>query len=361
MPILENLFRDDLLTEKEDDLLAELYDEGEAVALEDLLHLVQEYSEFQPSDLRGHSGESRTSHFVCDEDALVWGLSVLCETRLGRDLAFDARFEDWSIEVDDIDSGVHIIDPQLRILILPRFSASPSSLSYSQADRALFVMELARGLRGIWHDMTGVRDNADLSADDQILWNRLRQADHDLCALRMAWELREQGMGGLWRQIIASPLGDFAIIAGEVWQMDIEENEDEALPLYAFPHLVLEWLKDRALVNLTDSRTLDMMDVRLQRSSADVCGPAHIHPNEIMKISVLPADGAYLAPVARTILYSPEFRNIPDPVNEAYLRQILEDCDVSRAHPLVFSDSELQKKIFPEGPEQPNFIIDTIA
>ena len=206
MRILDDIYPDDFLTEKDDDFSTDLYEEGEAVALEDLLHLVQEFSELNKPDLR-------PAHFETDEDALVWGLSVLCETRLGRDLAYDARFEDWSIEVDDIEQACHIIDPQLRILILPRFSVSPPTLARSQNDRAAFILELARGLRGIWHDMTGVRENFDLTADDQILMSRLRRADHDLCALRMAWDLREQGLGGLWRQIIASQLGDLAMIA----------------------------------------------------------------------------------------------------------------------------------------------------
>ena len=116
MSIFNDLYRDDLLLE-DDDLSTTLFEENEAVALEDLLHLVQDYSEVRDAHLR-------PGHFACDEDALVWGLSVLCETKLGRDLAFDARFEDWSIEVDDIETNHHIVDSQLRILILPRFTVS---------------------------------------------------------------------------------------------------------------------------------------------------------------------------------------------------------------------------------------------
>ncbi|MDD3020329.1 MAG: hypothetical protein PHX61_05020 [Alphaproteobacteria bacterium] len=348
MRILDDMYPDDFLIEREDDFSTDLYEEGEAVALEDLLHLVQESVEYSKPDLR-------PAHFATDEDALVWGLSVLCETKLGRDLAYDARFEDWSIEVDDIEQASHIIDPQLRILILPRFSVSPATLARSQNDRASFLMELARGLRGVWHDMTGVRDDADLTADDQILWERLRAADHDLCAVRMAWDLREQGMGGLWRQIIASHLGDLAVMAGELWATeDQNEQSEKNLPLYGFSHLVLEWLRDASLVNATDGQTLDAMDLRLQRNVREVCGPEQISAVELMTLSTLPSDGSYLAPVARTVMYAAEFREIPDGVNEAYLRQILEDCELTRISPLVFSDSELEKKFFPDR-------VDTIA
>ncbi len=348
MRILDDMYPDDFLIEREDDFSIDLYEEGEAVALEDLLHLVQEASEYSKPDLG-------PAHFETDEDALVWGLSVLCETKLGRDLAYDARFEDWSIEVDDIEQASHIIDPQLRILILPRFSVSPATLARSQNDRALFLMELARGLRGIWHDMTGVRNDQNLTADDQILWERLRAADHDLCALRMAWDLRQQGMGGLWRQIIASQLGDLAVTAGELWATEDENDQrEEAPPLYGFSHLVLGWLRDSVLVNSRDSQTLDAMDLRLQRNIREVCGPEQISASELMTLSTLPSEGAYLAPIARTVMYAAEFREIPDTVNEAYLRQILEDCELTRTSPLVFSDSELEKKFFPDR-------IDTLA
>ncbi|MCB1558467.1 MAG: hypothetical protein KDJ50_06055, partial [Alphaproteobacteria bacterium] len=309
-------------------------------SLEDLLHLVQEAGEDGNLDLRN-------AHFETDEDALVWGLSVLCETRLGRDLAFDARFEDWSIEVDDIDAGFHIIDPQLRILILPRCSASPQTLARSQSDRCTFLLELARGLRGIWHDMTDARISNDLTIDDQVLWSRLRQADHDLCALRMAWDVRQMGMNGLWRQIIASPMGDMAVIAGELWTEQDEEESESTLPLYGFPHLAMEWMKDSGLVNAADSQTLDAMDARLQRSIQDVCGPVHMTAKDVMTLTTLPSEGSYLAPVARTILYAPAFREMHDPLNEAYLRQIMEECDMTRSSPLVFADSELEKKFFP--------------
>lgn len=341
MYILEDRFADEFLRD-DDNGYPDLYEENEAVSLEDLLHLVQEQSELAELD----EDALRSARFDTDEDALVWGLSVLCETKLGRDLAFDARFEDWSIEVDDIETGHHIIDSQLRILILPRFSVSAAQLSKSSQSRADFILELARGLRGIWHDMTEIRDNHDLTADDQLLWNRLRRADHDLCALRMAWDLRVQGMGGLWRQIIASSLGDVAVMAADHWVTE-QDTAQPSHPLYAFPHLVIDWLKDDSLINQCDSKTLDEMDTRLQRSSTEVCGPDQIKAEDVMVLSTLPADDSYMAPLARTILYAPEFRSMPDPVNEAHMRQILEDCDVIRTNPLVFTDSELEKKFFP--------------
>lgn len=331
----ETLLRDD----RDDDYSFDLYDENESVSLEDLLHLVQEQNETD-DEL-----EMRTANFSSDGEALVWSLSVICETKLGRDMAFDARFEDWSIEVDDIEDGHHIINPQLRILILPRFAPSALALARSQNDRTKFLLEMARGLRSIWHDMTGVRENAELTVDDQILWERLRRMDQDLCALKMAWDLREQGMGGIWRHIIASSLGDVAILASEIWE-DFGGTSDVP-ELDTFARLAPEWLSDATLLGEVDSYTCDILDARMQKSLREVCGVQQLTPKDLYTLSVLPGDSSYLAPVARTILYAPEFRSVPDPVNEAHIRQILEECEVLRSSPLVFSDSELEKKIFP--------------
>lgn len=320
------------------------FDDGDAYSLEDLLRIVQQ----NQSDLEDQSPDEilASRPFATDEDALIWGLSVLCTSALGRSIAFDARFEDWSLEVDDIEDGCPILDSQLRILILPRGAAGPQMLSRSYHDRLQFLTSLARGLRLIWQDMNGVRGRTDLTADDQIFLERLRQADLDIMALRMMWELREDGFGALWRNMIAGNLGDVALAASNFW--------DGAEFPEGLAQSFLSWMACDHLVAECDNRTLDAMDARLQRSVHDVCGIAMLTGEDLLSLSRLPAGGAYLAPLARTLCYSTEFRHIPDAVNEAHLRQILEECSEIIAPSLVFRDSELERKIFPDR-------IDTLA
>ena len=322
-----------------------LFEDGDAYALEDLLRLVQQ----QQNDTDDVSPEYvlAATPFACDEDALIWGLSILCQSSLGRAMAFDARFEDWSLEVDDIDDGHPIIDPQLRILILPRGTPSAAVLSKSYHDRLQFLTNLARGLRMIWQDMNGVRTRNDLTADDQIFFERLRRADMDIMTLRMFWDLRDDGFCGLWRTLIAGHLGDVAVAAGHFW-------EAESFPA-GLAQTFLTWMGADHLLAECDNRTLDDMDSRLQRSIHDVCGIAMLTGDDVLNISRLPEGGSYLAPLARTLCYTPEFRHIPDPVNEAHLRQILEECSEIMTPSLVFRDSELERKIFP------NRIIDTLV
>lgn len=341
--ILDNDF---LFDDRYDDDIgneADFFEEGDAYALEDLLRLVQqqECEDIHPDDILA------ATPFLSDEDALIWGLSILCQSSLGRVIAFDARFEDWSLEVDDIEDGCPIIDPQLRILIIPRGTPSITALSRSYHDRLGFLTNLARGIRMIWQDMNGVRVRNDLTADDQIFFERLRRADMDVITLRMMWELRDIGFGALWRNLIAGDLGDVAMAASHFWA-------DEPFP-NGLAQAYLTWMGCDHLLADCDRRTLDDMDARLQRSVNDVCGLSMLSGDDLLLISRLPEGESYLAALARTVCYSTEFRHIPDPVNEAHLRQILEECSEIMSPSLVFRDSELERKIFP------NRIIDTLA
>ena len=325
----------------------DLFEDGDAYALEDLLRLVQKQS--NASDDISADDLLISTPFTTDEDALIWGLSILCQSSLGRAIAFDARFEDWSLEVDDITDGHCIIDSQLRILILPRGTPSIPLLSKSIHDRMLFLTNLARGLRMIWQDMNAVRSRNDLTADDQIFFERLRRADMDVVALHMMWNLRDLGFSALWRNAIAGNLGEVAIAAGHFWDGETAPN--------GFAQTFLTWMGCDHLLAECDNRTLDDMDSRLQRSIIDVCGLSMLTGDDVLAISRLPEPdgGSYLAPIARTLCYSTEFRHIPDPVNDMHLRQILQECSEIMAPSLVFRDSDLERKIFPDR------IIDTLA
>jgi hypothetical protein len=323
----------------------DLFEDGDAYSLEDLLQLVKQRQ--NENDDETPETILSSTPFTCDEDALIWGLSILCVSPLGRSIAFDARFEDWSLEVDDIVDGHPIINSQLRILILPRGTPSAATLSKSIHDRHQFLISLSRGLRMIWQDMNNVRSRIDLTADDQIFFERLRRADMDVIALRIMWDLKQGGYSNLWRSMIAGNVGEVAMAANHFW----EQDEFPAGLAQTF----LTWMGCDHLLAECDNRTLDDMDARLQKSINDVCGIDMLNGDDVLNLSRLPEGCSYLAPLARTLSYSTEFRHIPDPVNDAHLRQILEECSEIISPSLIFRDSELERKIFPDR------IIDTLA
>lgn len=318
------------------DFVEDFMAEADAYSLEDLLRLVQ----------MGDDSCIDRDHieFLSDEEALIWGLSYLSETTLGRAMAFDARFEDWALEVDDIEGGMPAINSQLRILIMPRGTPSLRLLSQTPHYRAQFLVNLARGLRMIWQDMNGIRARNDMPVDDQILLERLRRADQDVVMLRMAWELRDRDGGTLWRQLIADDMGDLVTLAAGLWAEDTHAPDMLAASLLPVFQL---WLGTDELLNQVDARTLDDIDSRLQRGITNVCGTQLLRPSDVLALGRLPAMGSYLAPLARSILYAEDMRRMPDQMLESHLRQIIEDCGYVFAAPLVFSDLSLQEKIFP--------------
>ncbi|MEK7801610.1 MAG: hypothetical protein AAB276_04065, partial [Pseudomonadota bacterium] len=318
------------------DFMPDFMTEADAYSLEDLLRLVQ---------IGDDSCIDRDQiEFLSDEEALIWGLSYLSETTLGRAMAFDARFEDWALEVDDIEAGTPAINSQLRILIMPRGTPSLRLLSQTPHYRAQFLVNLARGLRMIWQDMNGIRTRNDMPVDDQILLERLRRADQDVMMLRMAWDLRDSDGGTLWRQLIADDMDDLVTLAAGLWAEETTAPDTlDTLASSLLPVFQL-WLGSDNLLNQVDARTLDDIDNRLQRGITNVCGTQLLRPSDILALGRLPNNrGSYLAPLSRSILYAEDMRRMPDQMLESHLRQIIEDCGYVFAAPLVFNDLSLQE------------------
>jgi hypothetical protein len=320
------------------------YDGAEgAVFLEDLLQLIECEDEFGEEEPEVYSSYSR---FANDEDILLWGLSALCNSQLGRILAFDARHDDWALEVDDIETGRPIIDPQLRILILPRTAPSAAALSRSPDAKGEFLVNLVRGLRMIWHENTDVPHTAfDLEANDRIKWERLRAADFDLMTLLVAWEASQAGAGEFWRYLIgSSEFGDLAVplarVAGR--NPEIVENRSILTPL------AMRWLSDPARLQDIDHRTIDGMDRILKAGPAErPFGARRLTEDDLLNLSLLPEEICYLESAAALILEDPHYTRIPDPINEAFLVQVLQEATTTRIHQVAFHDQGLARKIFP--------------
>ena len=272
----------------------------------------------------GSDPEQLPFTFATDEDVLIWALALLCDSPLGRTLASDARFEDWSIELDEVEDGRHIADLQMRVLILPRFMPSAVALGRSQYFRNMFLAEFCRGLRGIWNLSLGVRDPRDLTINDQVVWNRLVQADHDLLLLSMAWELREADYPDLWRHLIGSDLGELAI----AWSALLERQ-----PPLSFPQMLMRlfprWMECDTLLNAVDHRTLEHLDQFLQSpGSGRPCGSRRLEGSDLLKLSALPEEVMYLKPFITMLLDNDDAARMPDPINEAHLLHLRNSLQV---------------------------------
>lgn len=328
MPVLvtPHLLRDDCFID---------CDEPEAFALEDILLDVraQETPDAQP--------------FSCasDYDLVVWAVGTLCESPLARAFACDARFEDWAIELDDCEDDRHIIDGQMRVLILPRFQPSAAALGRSPHDRMQFLVELCRGLRAIWRQNTGVRHGFDLTIPHQILWQRLREADGDLMTLLLAWELREAGLPELWRHLIGSDLGSLGI----AFSATLERSPDGVETALLLRKLFLQWMEQDDLLTAADRRTLSRLDPSLGLASAGrLYGTDRLASEDVRLMAALPDDAGYLDTLASLVLSDDFFARMPDIINQTHLEHILSDLAARSMARAGFRDQSLAEKFFPD-------------
>jgi hypothetical protein len=318
----------------------EFYDfEPEAYSLADLLARVRELD----------TASDAPFNFATDEDMLVWALAQICESPLGRALASDARYEDWAIELDDCldeyGDGQFIAEAQMRILILPRCAPSAPILARSPYMRALFVAELCRGLRGVWHQDSGVRPVNDLTIRDQIRWTRALNADYDLMTLSIAWDMREAGYPELWRHLIGSDLGDLAV----GWVAMLERNPQGLTPTNFLKRMYLEWQADGAAVNHADHQMLTRLDTALHAPGAGKgFGTRTLTSADLMSLTTLPDGASYLESLARLILEDETQATIADPVNAAHLQQIEADIAQMQMTRASFRDRDLARKFFPD-------------
>lgn len=327
-----------------DDDITDL-NEPEAYGLEDLLYQVRALT---------HDAETLPFSFANDEDVLIWALAILCESPLARSFAFDARFEDWAIELDDCEDGHFIAEPQIRTLILPRCAPSAVALGRSPYMRQLFLLEFCRGLRAIWHLDSGVPSSHNLTIKDQIVWNRLVRADLDVMSLTVAWDLREADLPDLWRHLIGSDLGDLAISYAATL-----ERHPQGLDLPVLLRQVyLQWLAADLLLEPVDHRTLERLDRGLTHASR-VYGTRRIQASEILRLTAMAEDKSYLEGLATHLLADPELARMPDQVNAAHLAHLQEDLTAIRITQAGFRDQDLARRIFPDLPADGS--IDTLA
>ncbi len=319
----------------------------EAYPLEDILHEVRE--------LDGVVDASSFS-FSSDYDVLVWAFSLLSESPLARSFAFDARFEDWAIELDECEDGRHIVDSQLRVLILPRFVPSAAALGRSPYFRHTFLAELCRGLRSIWHQSTHVRHGHDLTIPQRLLWERLVQADQDLMTLLTAWELREADLPELWRHMIGSDLGDIAVAFSSM----LERHPEGVETAHLLRAMFLQWMEHDDYVSTVDHRMLEWFDDCMNTpGSGRAYGTSRLTGGDVICLTAIPEDSSYLEPMATLVLSDDFFSRRPDVINQAHLDQILRDIAAQHMTLTGFRDQDLARRIFPDLPERQK--IDTIA
>lgn len=293
------------------------------------------------SDIRLRDAEPGIS---TDGDIIRWGLGVVCASPLASGLAHDARFDDWALGIEDCDDdcGPEIFENK-NYLSLPCRKYSYAGFARDALAQVQFLFQMIRGLRAIWHQNNDLPQLENLSADEQVRWARLTEADLDLCAILAAFQLRQNGYGDLWRYILTTDLANLAVTLCECLSYRIEDDEMEEDELQDTLGLLMQdWFVDDERLSRIDHLTLTRIDAAQNKNERG----GHVDFIDVLQLGVLP-DGASYLEYAAGDLISDEYYMRMEPLNRAHLRQIMGEMDSSLAGGVVFRDADLARKIFP--------------
>ncbi len=276
---------------------------------------------------------------LTDGDILRWGLARICETQLGRALAHDARFDDWMVVVEN-DEGKPFVDTDVKCLFLPRCADSIQGFTRSQSHQMEFLFQFAKSLRLIWQYGMENQKTHPLEPKDFLLYNRLTEADGDLCAILIAYQLREKGDHDLWRHILSADLSSIAVTLCEC--LDFDPSMDGLLDAMGF--VFQDWFADDSRLSHIDHISLSELDDKQNEN-----GSKNLQFDTLIQLSMLPEGFSYLEYAATEILSDEYYTRIPDATNLAHLNQIIAESQIEMLDDIGFRDQELARKFFPHS------------
>lgn len=287
--------------------------------------------------------EAPQENFLTDGDILRWGLSLLCETPVGRALVHEARFDEWIIVVEDGDenSETASVESQTKSLFLPRYADSIHVFAREQTAQMQFLFQLLKGLRLIWQENTDIKKAEDLTAEDYLRLRRLLEADGDLCGMLVAYQLRNNGDHDLWRYLLSNDLSQLSTTLAEC--LDFDATTDGILDSLGF--IFADWFGDDDRLSRIDHMALSDLDGR----DLKTFGRDNVTFDDLIQLSQLPEGFSYLEYSAAEILTDAYYSRIPDDTNRAHLLQIVKESQVEIVKTIGFRDEELAKKFFPNS------------
>lgn len=205
------------------------------------------------------------------------------------------------------------------------------------------ALNLAACLRDIGHVMN--EQDEPTHPEALIHIERIREADIAAFTLKVAWQMREVVEYDLWRQLLAGPMGDMAMMFQNVAGLD--PHLEDALEA-AFIH----WYSDTERVTRTDRDTLNLMDMMMEEETGllSLHATRHISRTRQVAMGCQPDTGlTYLSRVVHQLQADPYFAGMEDDVNQTYLLHIMRDLQTTRVHDVAFRDDTLARRLFPHG------------
>ena len=270
--------------------------------------------------------------------SLKWLCSVLAQSPTLSALMQDIDIEEWAFSVSRGATNSYKIDVEEDVVILP-------SLMKKIQSRHNLVLNTIRALRDIWYEDNHFDLYESLNPEEWLKWEKIRSADIESFTVLVSWELRIAGERDLWRTLMASEIGDMAMIF-----QAIDESqaglESHITPLL---HAFRQWYMVSSRVNDTDSATLAAIDETITHNTlAEPFGHERLEATDVQDRICLPSGDQYLLDV-ENMLSNPDFCAIPDEINQTHFFHIMTDLETVQVSGVRFRDKALAALIFPQN------------
>lgn len=278
---------------------------------------------------------------------LCWALSVLSAAPTARKMIDEAISEGWSLGLKALNGHDFHIDVPEKLILLDTNGLLISALGRSEYFCNTVLISLARALRDVWQEKRYGGFDEVYGPEAILTLERVRAADLDVLAVMIAWELRGENFGGLWRHMMGSQDCDIAMR----YSGHLERDPASAYNGKALQACFKQWFHEPARINACDHETLNMLDdlIRLNEGAYEAFGCKKLGEINVEMLSCLPDRTAYLQGFGGEILVDPLYAGMNDQVNQSHLVQILHDAKAVRMHDIPFRSVELAAKIFPNG------------
>ncbi|MCB1532220.1 MAG: hypothetical protein KDJ35_05055 [Alphaproteobacteria bacterium] len=273
-------------------------------------------------------------------------LEALLASPTARLLVKEAAAEGWMVSISDREGYDFHLDVGEKQIVLDDNGLSMAALGRSDYFRNVLTVSLIRALRDVWQEKRHGGFDEKYGPQDILMLERVRAADCDVMTILVAWEMRSEGRGDLWRHMIGSEEGDMAMAFSGYLERDPSATFSHGALKAAFK----QWYRSDDRVKACDHETLEYMDSLVREyANTNPFGSTKLTPVGIEVLSCMPDKTAYLQGEGRDVERDPFYAGLNDEINQIHLEQILYDIRAVYVQGVPFRDAALASKIFPGG------------
>lgn len=322
--------------------IADLYSRSDKTHPEDL----DETSDTMNSDMLLLEESPLKPVLEDKSDILSWAVTLLSASPTARLMLKEAQSNDWRIGLEDLDGPDFHLDVPEKLIILSNQGFEDIALGRSTYFCNMMIIGLIRALRDVWQEKRYGAFDENFGPEAVLTLERIRAADLDVIAVLVAWELRSEGNGDLWRHMLGGDDGDLAMR----FSACLEREPASQFTNKALAKTFTQWFLSDERVNACDHETLDYLDsVIASAYHANPFGKQRVTPVTLERISCLPNKTAYLQGLGQSLLSDPLYAGMNDEINQSHLMHLLYDLRVTYVQNVPFRDESLAAKIFPNG------------